>query len=61
MVQKLQTKFVTRTLVYPKSRTNENRINENLASLDVDLSEVMSEISALEENYVSGWDPTAEP
>ncbi|MEC8721204.1 MAG: aldo/keto reductase, partial [Candidatus Thermoplasmatota archaeon] len=47
-------------ITIPKS-TNENRINENLASLDVDLTEVMSEISALEESYVSGWDPTAEP
>tara|TARA_Y100000589_G_scaffold89081_2_gene83554 strand:- start:3650 stop:4534 length:885 start_codon:yes stop_codon:yes gene_type:complete len=47
-------------ITIPKS-TNENRINENLASLDIDLIEVMSEINALEENYVSGWDPTAEP
>ena len=47
-------------ITIPKS-TNENRINENLASLNIDLTEVMSEINALEENYVSGWDPTAEP
>ncbi len=47
-------------ITIPKS-TNKNRISENLASLDIDLTSVISEISSLEENFVSGWDPTAEP
>jgi len=47
-------------ITIPKS-TNKERIEENLSSLDLDLSSVMNEISSLEENFVSGWDPTAEP
>ena len=47
-------------ITIPKS-TNKNRIGENLASLDIDLTSVIEEISSLEENFVSGWDPTAEP
>ncbi|HJM66324.1 MAG TPA: aldo/keto reductase [Candidatus Thalassarchaeaceae archaeon] len=47
-------------ITIPKS-TNKNRIEENLAALNLDISPVMAEISSLEENFVSGWDPTAEP
>ena len=47
-------------ITIPKS-TNKNRIEENLSSLNLDISSVMNEISSLEENFVSGWDPTAEP
>ena len=37
------------------------RIVENFASLDVDISSEMDAIKALECDYVSGWDPTTEP
>ena len=47
-------------ITIPKS-TNKNRIEENLAALNLDISPVMAEISSLEDNFVSGWDPTAEP
>ena len=47
-------------ITIPKS-TNKERIEENLSSLNLDISSVMNEISSLEENFVSGWDPTAEP
>ncbi|MBT61469.1 MAG: aldo/keto reductase [Euryarchaeota archaeon] len=47
-------------ITIPKS-SNPERIIENLASLEVDISEEMDAILALEENYVSGWDPTTEP
>jgi diketogulonate reductase-like aldo/keto reductase len=46
-------------ITIPKSR-NAGRIEENLGSLTVDLSTQIGEIGALEEHYVSGWDPTSE-
>jgi len=47
-------------ITIPKS-SNEARMMENLASLEVDISSEKSAITELEENYISGWDPTAEP
>ena len=46
-------------ITIPKS-SNPKRIIENIASLNVDISSEMEAIMALEENYVSGWDPTTE-
>lgn len=47
-------------ITIPKSSRPE-RIIENLASLNVDISSEMDAIMALECDYVSGWDPTTEP
>ena len=47
-------------ITIPKSSRPE-RIIENLASLNVDISSEMDAIKALECDYVSGWDPTTEP
>ena len=47
-------------ITIPKS-SKPDRIVENLASLEVDISSQMDAIKALECNYVSGWDPTTEP
>ena len=47
-------------ITIPKS-SNEQRIAENLAALDVDIAEQSDALDALEENYISGWDPTTEP
>ncbi len=47
-------------ITIPKSSRPE-RIVENFASLDVDISSEMDAIKALECDYVSGWDPTTEP
>ena len=47
-------------ITIPKSSRPE-RIVENIASLDVDISSEMEAIKALECDYVSGWDPTTEP
>ena len=47
-------------ITIPKS-SRPDRIVENLASLDVDISSEMDAIKALECDYVSGWDPTTEP
>ena len=47
-------------ITIPKS-SNPLRISENLGSLEVDLSGKEAELAALEESYVSGWDPTSEP
>ena len=47
-------------ITIPKSSKPE-RIVENLASLEVDISSEMEAIMALECDYVSGWDPTTEP
>jgi diketogulonate reductase-like aldo/keto reductase len=47
-------------ITIPKSSRPE-RIVENLASLEVDISSEMEAIKAMECNYVSGWDPTSEP
>lgn len=46
-------------ITIPKS-SNPSRIVENIAALDIDISSEMDAILALEENYVSGWDPTTE-
>ena len=46
-------------ITVPKS-SNPRRIEENLGSLKVDLAAQIEEFSVLEENYISGWDPTAE-
>ena len=47
-------------ITIPKS-SNPSRIIENIASLDIDISSEMDAITALDEDYVSGWDPTTEP
>ena len=47
-------------ITIPKSSRPE-RIIENIASLDVDISSHYEEIKALECNYISGWDPTTDP
>lgn len=47
-------------ITIPKSSRPE-RIVENIASLDVDISSHYDEIKALECNYISGWDPTTDP
>ena len=47
-------------ITIPKS-SNPARISENLAALEVDLSGTEEAFAALEESYVSGWDPTSEP
>lgn len=47
-------------ITIPKSSRPE-RIVENLASLEIDISSEMEAIKAMECNYVSGWDPTSEP
>jgi len=47
-------------ITIPKS-SKAYRIAENLASLDIDLSEEMKAIEAMECGYISGWDPTSEP
>ena len=47
-------------ITIPKSSRPE-RIIENIASLDVDISSHYEEIKSLECNYISGWDPTTDP
>ena len=47
-------------ITIPKS-SNEQRISENLAALDLDIEDQRDALDALEENYISGWDPTTEP
>ena len=47
-------------ITIPKS-SNPSRIIENIASLDIDISSEIDAITALDEDYVSGWDPTTEP
>ena len=47
-------------ITIPKS-SHADRISENLASLDVDLSSEIAAIKSLECGYISGWDPTSEP
>ena len=47
-------------ITIPKS-SNPSRIIENIASLDIDISSEMDAITALDEEYISGWDPTTEP
>ncbi len=52
--------YDTGAITIPKS-SNPSRIDENLASLNVNLSGTESAFNLLEEAYVSGWNPTAEP
>jgi len=47
-------------ITIPKSSRPE-RIVENIASLDIDITSHYDEIKALECNYISGWDPTTDP
>ena len=47
-------------ITIPKS-SNPSRIIENIASLGIDISSEIDAITALDEDYVSGWDPTTEP
>jgi 2,5-diketo-D-gluconate reductase A len=47
-------------ITIPKS-SNVGRIAENLGSLEVDLNSEVAALSGLEEGFISGWDPTAEP
>ncbi len=47
-------------ITIPKS-SRTDRIVENFASLEVDISSQLDAIKALECDYVSGWDPTTEP
>lgn len=51
--------YDTGAITIPKS-SNHGRINENLKSLNFDLSDYRNDFSSLEESYVSGWDPTTE-
>ena len=51
---------VFRSQTFGSYSSNPKRIIENIASLNVDISSEMEAIMALEENYVSGWDPTTE-
>ena len=46
-------------ITIPKS-SNPKRIIENIDSLKIDISGEMEAIIALDENYISGWDPTTE-
>lgn len=50
----------TGAITIPKS-SNPNRIVENFASLFVDLTGTESEFANMDEVYISGWNPTAEP
>ena len=52
--------YDTGAITIPKS-SNPGRIEENLASLDIDLTGTEDSFNAMEEAYVSGWNPTAEP
>ena len=52
--------YDTGAITIPKS-SNPSRIDENLASLNVNLSGTESAFNLLEEAHVSGWNPTAEP
>ena len=46
-------------ITVPKS-SNEGRIKENIGCLDVELDNQLEELKALDEHYISGWDPTSE-
>ena len=47
-------------ITIPKS-SNPARISENLGALEVDLTGTEQAFAALEESYISGWDPTSGP
>ncbi|MDG1536780.1 MAG: aldo/keto reductase [Candidatus Thalassarchaeaceae archaeon] len=51
--------YDTGAITIPKS-SNPGRIEENLASLDIDLTGTEDSFNVMEEAYVSGWNPTAE-
>ncbi len=52
--------YDTGAITIPKS-SNSGRIEENFASLNIDLTGTEDSFNAMEEAYVSGWNPTAEP
>ena len=52
--------YDTGSITIPKS-SNSVRIDENLASLSIDLSGTEKSFARMDEVYVSGWNPTAEP
>jgi 2,5-diketo-D-gluconate reductase A len=52
--------YDTGAITIPKS-SNPGRIEENIASLDIDLTGTEDSFNAMEEAYVSGWNPTVEP
>ena len=37
-----------------------DRIVENFHSQNIDITPVMEQLQSMDENYVSGWDPTVE-
>ncbi|MDP7004440.1 MAG: aldo/keto reductase [Candidatus Thalassarchaeaceae archaeon] len=47
-------------ITIPKS-SNPARISENMGALEIDLTGTEQAFAALEESYVSGWDPTSGP
>ena len=47
-------------ITIPKS-SNPARISENMGALEVDLTGTEQAFAALEESYISGWDPTSGP
>jgi diketogulonate reductase-like aldo/keto reductase len=47
-------------ITIPKS-SNPARIAENIAALDIDLSDYVDVIAKMECGYISGWDPTTDP
>lgn len=47
-------------ITIPKS-SNRDRIEENFQSQHLDLTPVKEYFESMDENYVSGWDPTVEP
>jgi len=47
-------------ITIPKS-SNEGRIIENIASLEVNLEDEAEALAELDEGYISGWDPTSQP
>ncbi len=47
-------------ITIPKS-SNLDRIVENFNSRDIDITPAMEYFQSMDENYVSGWDPTVEP
>ncbi|MEC7100554.1 MAG: aldo/keto reductase, partial [Candidatus Thermoplasmatota archaeon] len=46
-------------ITIPKS-SNPDRIVENFHSQNIDITPVMEQLQSMDENYVSGWDPTVE-
>ncbi len=46
-------------ITIPKS-SNPDRIVENFHSQNIDIAPVIEQLQSMDENYVSGWDPTVE-